>query len=385
MIEHQPQEPIGPSAVQAARSRTATIFLCGDVMTGRGVDQILPRPSSPALYEPVVRSALEYVAIAERAHGAIPRAVDHGYVWGVALEELDWRRPVARIINLETSVTTSDAPEPKRINYRMHPANVPVLTAAHIDCAVLANNHVIDWGTVGLCETLDVLARAGVRVAGAGRTLAEARAPAILQTAVGRVLVFGFGAIDSGVPRSWSATTDGPGVHLLTDYSRRSVEHIARLVGSTKGVGDIAVASIHWGGNWGYDIPDDHRRFAHELIEHAAVDVVHGHSSHHPKAIEVHHRRPIFYGCGDFLNDYEGIHAPEDFRDDLTLMYFPTLDARTGEMMRLEMVPLLIRNFRLQHPPASDAEWLSRALERECRRFGHRVVRHGGSIELEWT
>src|SRR5262245_236449 len=111
-------------------------------MLGRGIDQILSHPSAPNLYEPAVTSALEYVALTERAHGAIPRGADDAYVWGDALEVLRRRNPAARIINLETSITTSDRPAPKGINYRMHPANIGVLTAAGIDCATLANNHV---------------------------------------------------------------------------------------------------------------------------------------------------------------------------------------------------------------------------------------------------
>jgi poly-gamma-glutamate synthesis protein (capsule biosynthesis protein) len=161
-------------------STELTLFLCGDVMTGRGVDQILPHPCPPRLYEPLVRSALGYVALAERAYGAIPRAVDHTYVWGVALEELERRRPHARIVNLETSVTTCEDPAPKGINYRMHPANVGVLTALGIDVCALANNHALDWGRSGLLETLDVLRAARIMPAGAGRTLAEAEAPAIV-------------------------------------------------------------------------------------------------------------------------------------------------------------------------------------------------------------
>jgi Bacterial capsule synthesis protein PGA_cap len=98
-----------------------TLFLCGDVMTGRGVDQILVCPSSPSLHEPRVRSALEYVALAEQANGTIPRPVDHAYAWGAALEVLDQERPDVRIANLETSITTSNVPYPKGINYRMHP------------------------------------------------------------------------------------------------------------------------------------------------------------------------------------------------------------------------------------------------------------------------
>ena len=114
-------------------------------MTGRGIDQILPHPCDPVLYEDRLKSALGYVALAERAHGPIGRPVRFEYIWGGALEALSRRAPDARIINLETAITEDGPPEPKGINYRMNPANVPVLTAAGIHCCVLANNHVMDW------------------------------------------------------------------------------------------------------------------------------------------------------------------------------------------------------------------------------------------------
>lgn len=126
------------------------LFLCGDVMTGRGVDQIMAHPSDPVLYEPSVVSALDYVRFAEALNGAIARPAPPAYVWGAALDELKRRRPDVRVINLETSVTRSDAHVPKGINYRMTPENADCLTAAQIDCCVLANNHVLDWGRAEL-------------------------------------------------------------------------------------------------------------------------------------------------------------------------------------------------------------------------------------------
>jgi poly-gamma-glutamate synthesis protein (capsule biosynthesis protein) len=362
-----------------------TFFLSGDVMTGRGIDQILPHPSAPHLYEPYVRSALDYLMLAEQANGTIPRPVDYAYVWGDALELLDRERPDARIINLETSVTTSEDPEPKGINYRMHPDNVPVLTAARIDCCGLANNHVLDWGETGLLETLETLWRAGVHTAGAGRDVIEARAPAVLEVRdVGRVLVHAAGATDSGIPARWRAGPATPGIQLFPDFTARTVERLAELVEASKRPGDVAVASIHWGSNWGYEIPPEHRSFAHALIDWAGIDVVHGHSSHHPKAIEVHHDRPILYGCGDFLNDYEGIRGYEEFRSELVLAYVLAVDARTGRLLRLRMLPLRIHRFRLEHPSPSDRQWLQLTLDRECGRFGHRVTLRDDALTLEW-
>ena len=83
-----------------------------------------------------------------------------------------------------------------------------MLAAAHIDCCVLANNHILDWGRAGLLDTLTTLKRLGIKSAGAGRTLEEARAAATLPiSGKGRVLVFSFAAVTSGTPRNWAATS----------------------------------------------------------------------------------------------------------------------------------------------------------------------------------
>ena len=50
---------------------SVTLFLSGDVMIGRGIDQILPDPNDPRLFEPCMRSAVEYVQLAERVSGPI--------------------------------------------------------------------------------------------------------------------------------------------------------------------------------------------------------------------------------------------------------------------------------------------------------------------------
>lgn len=378
----QPVEQPSPEALPVR------LFLCGDVMTGRGIDQILAHPNAPHLFEPYVSSALDYVALAERSAGPITRPVDSTYVWGNALDELERARPDARIVNLETAVTTSeDAWSGKGIHYRMHPGNVSCLSAARIDCCVLANNHVLDWGHRGLLETLEALHSAGIRTAGAGRDAAEAAAPAVISLpGGGRVLVLAYGMESSGVGAAWAASEARAGVNFLVDLSSRSVEEIARSVRATKGERDVVVASIHWGSNWGYEVSSDQRAFAHHLIDAAGVDVVHGHSSHHPMGIEVYRDRLILYGCGDFLNDYEGIGGYESFRGDLTLMYFPTVDAASGRLLRLGLTVMQVRRFRLNRARDSDVSWLEATLSREGRKFGTRVEREAESrLALRWT
>jgi poly-gamma-glutamate synthesis protein (capsule biosynthesis protein) len=130
--------------------------------------------------------------------------------------------------------------------------------------------------------------------AGAGRDGAEAAAPAIVDLgAKGRVLVFAFGYETSGIPFAWSAGEDKPGVSLLAELSEETARDTAAQVAEHRRPGDVVVASIHWGGNWGYAVPRSERTFARALIDSGCVDCVHSHSSHHAKGIEVYRDRPI--------------------------------------------------------------------------------------------
>lgn len=370
----------------SGKSASLTLFLSGDVMTARGIDQILPHPGDPTLHEDYAKSARDYVTIAERANGSIPAPVGFAYIWGAALDEFRHTKPDFRIVNLETAITSSDDYWPgKGIHYRMHPGNIECLTAAGIDCCALANNHILDWGYSGLAETLRTLQQAGIAATGAGPTLEDARAPAILSREDGRrALVFSFGLSSSGIESRWAATGERPGVSLLPDLSADSSGEVGRQVARYKQAGDIVVASIHWGGNWGYGIPGQAQRFARELIDHCGVDAVHGHSSHHPKGIEVYKNRPIIYGCGDLLNDYEGIRSHSEYRPDLALMYFPVF-SDNGQLERFTLTPMQIRHFRLQRPGSHDTDWLAAMLNREGSRLGTRVVRaHDSRLTVEW-
>jgi poly-gamma-glutamate synthesis protein (capsule biosynthesis protein) len=365
-------------------SRDLTLLLAGDVMTGRGIDQILPRSVPPTLHEPYARSAEEYVRLAERKSGPIPAPVKTDYVWGDALTITQDIAPDLRIVNLETSITTCAEFWPgKQIHYRMHPANVDVLLEMGIDAVSLGNNHVMDFGHTGLKETLDVLARSGIATCGVGRTEVSAAAPAVLKTASGRVLVFSYGLPSAGIPKIWAAHGDRPGINLLDDLQAGSIKRVIEEVGRVREDGDRVIVSLHWGPNWGYAIPPSHRTFAHNLIDSEAVDVIFGHSSHHPVGIEVYRGRLILYGCGDLVNDYEGISGHEEYRSDLRLIYLPRL-AESGRLVGMHMIPLQTRRFRLVSASDEDVEWLSATLDRVSARLGARVsIGAHSRLELE--
>jgi poly-gamma-glutamate capsule biosynthesis protein CapA/YwtB (metallophosphatase superfamily) len=352
-----------------------TLFLSGDVMLGRGVDQILAHPGDPRLYERMVRDARTYVDLAVQVNGPIPQPVDWSWPWGEALQLLKAAGCDARIINLETSITTSDDyAKGKAVHYRMNPANIEAVAAVRPDVCVLANNHVLDFGPSGLLQTLDALSAAGLRSAGAGRYLDEAQAPAIVpipQTG-GRLLIFAFGSPSSGIPYGWTAAEDRLGVYVVNPLTNAAADELCHRVGEVRQPGDVTIVSAHWGSNWGYRVDSEQVRFAHRLID-GGVDLVHGHSSHHPRPLEVYRKKLILYGCGDLVDDYEGISGHEEYRDDLRLLYLPRLDRTTGELAELKMAPLQARQMRLQRASSRDAEWLRKTLDKVSRRFGSRI------------
>jgi poly-gamma-glutamate synthesis protein (capsule biosynthesis protein) len=115
------------------------------------------------------------------------------------------------------------------------------------------------------------------------------------------------------------------------------------------------------------------------------VDIVHGHSSHHVKAVEVYREHLILYGCGDFLTDYEGIGGYERFRGDLALMYLVQVDAQEGRLVAARLVPMQSRRFRLNHAAPADAQWLCDLLNRLGAPFGTHVQLAGdNSLTLRW-
>jgi poly-gamma-glutamate capsule biosynthesis protein CapA/YwtB (metallophosphatase superfamily) len=318
-----------------------TLFACGDVMPGRGIDQILPHPGDAGLRESYSGDANAYVRLAVRANGPIPRPVGFSWPWGDARPATEAAAPDVRIINLETSVTRSaDFAPGKAVHYRMNPDNLPCVAAIRPDVCALANNHVLDFGERGLRETLAALAGAGLTTAGAGLDAAGAGRPAAVPLpSGGRLLVFSCGTVSSGIPPRWAAAATRPGINLLPSLSAAAAD--ALIAG---------IRAVRRGG-----------------------DLIHGHSSHHPRPIEVYRGKLVLYGCGDCIDDYEGITGHEEYRDDLRLLYFASIAQDTGELAALTMVPMQARNMRLRQASAADSRWLAATLGRISRGFGSRV------------
>lgn len=368
------------------KSRNLTLFLAGDVMTGRGIDQALPQSVDPVLYETYIKDARNYLWLAEQENGPVDVPVSYDYIWGDALRVWEENAPDMKLINLETSITTHPGPWPgKGINYRMHPGNVRVLTAAGIDHCSLANNHTLDWGRKGLEQTMESLENAGIRFSGAGGDEKEAAEGSVMETENGRVLVFSFGLPDSGIPAMWAAQPGLSGINFLPAMGEKEIQQILSKVNPLKKKEDIVVFSVHWGDNWGYAIPYSRREFAHRLIDEGGADIIYGHSSHHPLGIEVYKEKLIIYGAGDFINDYEGISGHRQYRGELTLMYFPQIKAAGGELKSLKLVPMEMKKFRLNRVSRNDALWLQEMLNSEGEPLGTKMhIDTDNSLLMQW-
>jgi poly-gamma-glutamate capsule biosynthesis protein CapA/YwtB (metallophosphatase superfamily) len=171
-------------------------------------------------------------------------------------------------------------------------------------------------------------------------------------------------------------------VNRLPDLSPATADDVLGQVQAARRAGDVVVVSIHWGSNWGYRLDADQVRFARRLID-GGVDVVHGHSSHHPRPIEVYRGKLILYGCGDCIDDYEGITGYQAYRDDQRLLYFASLDPGTGRLAALRMAPMQARQMRLHHARPADRQWLAAVLDRISHDFGSRVdLRPDGMLAL---
>jgi poly-gamma-glutamate synthesis protein (capsule biosynthesis protein) len=430
------------------------IFLCGDVMTGRGIDQILPYPSNPELKEPFVKDARDYIRFAEEINGKINYPVSFDYIWGDALKELEKEKVDVRIINLETTITTSNNFLPKAINYRMNPKNIDVLKIFKVDVACLANNHILDFGEEGLLETIETLKKNGILTVGAGKNIKEAEKPVVIKIDPFRkvrvesekvsVIIFNYADVSSGVPIWWKAEKNKAGVNLLNadytdltqtmqnnntdnpdltqneqtfnkdaDYadftqnmqnkiSKWSAFHSASYASSSaesafydaqsalnkisagsassSAKSAFKIFSIHWGPNWGYEISEEERNFAHRLIDEANIDIVFGHSSHHFKGIETYKGKLIIYGAGDFINDYEGIGGYEEFRGDLVLGY--VVEIKNLKINKLILLPFRIKKFRLNYCTDEEIDWIFNILKRESKIDG-RMIKENKRIVIE--
>jgi poly-gamma-glutamate capsule biosynthesis protein CapA/YwtB (metallophosphatase superfamily) len=207
-----------------------------------------------------------------------------------------WRDADLTFVNLESQLSDQkgETQSPRnRLIFTGPPGGAEVLAHAGIDIVSTANNHAWDYGRSALFETLDNLARAGVRKAGTGKTFDDAYAPAVLNAGGFSVAVF-------AVTHVWNQGT-------FAEHDGRNHVAWARLnllrnaLKKARAEHDVVLFSYHGGAEYIDAPPDPTRHFIESVMETGFVDALIGHHPHVPQGVGWYKKRPIYYSLGNFV------------------------------------------------------------------------------------
>jgi poly-gamma-glutamate capsule biosynthesis protein CapA/YwtB (metallophosphatase superfamily) len=304
------------------------------------------------------------------------------FPWGDTLPLLEGTD--FRMCNLECAISDDGEPWPaKEFHFRSDTRNVSVLLAGKVDVVSLANNHALDYGYSALVDTLETLDGAGIAHVGAGRTLSEAEAPAIVERNGVRISIVGF----TDNEPDWEARPDGSGVfYVPVDLRDRRSGRLLEIIEESKKKADLVVVSAHWGSNWGYTPPQEHIAFAHALVDGGA-DIIFGHSAHVFRGIEIYRGRPVIYSAGDFIDDY-AVDSIE--RNDESFVFL--VEASRSRIQGLRLYPTTIAFCQANRATGSIGRAIGEKMGRLCAGFntptewrspGHLELRIGPKLKGE--
>ncbi|MDG4787595.1 CapA family protein [Micromonospora sp. WMMD1102] len=198
------------------------------------------------------------------------------------------------LLNLETAVTDRGTPQPKRFHFRAPESAYAALRAAGVDAASVANNHVLDYGQVGLRDTLDAAAEAEFPVFGAGRNADAAYAPWLVTVRGVRIAVLGMSQVHE-LAAPWKATATRPGVAMAFDTARADA-----AVRAARQRADLVVVFLHWGIE-GNSCPSSEMKSFAARMSRGGADIVLGTHAHTLLADGWLGRTYVHYGLGNFL------------------------------------------------------------------------------------
>lgn len=312
------------------------LVFTGDVMLGRLINDYLKTVSDPAL------------------------------IWGDTLEEL--RSADATFINLECALTQNSKRGHKEspvFFFRSQPNNVHALLAAGIDFCSLANNHVLDFGTQGLLDTLKTLSNVGIAYSGAGENIEKAKSPAKLK--INNLLFSVYSITDNEA--GWKAEENKPGTFFLPiDTDSEIVQDFFKQVSEEKRTSDFVIVSSHWGPNMVRVPTFEHQQFAHAVVD-AGCDIFHGHSSHVFQGVEIYKKSVIFYDCGEAVDDYA---VDPVLRNDESFVFEVYLNEAGIEEVVLK--PTLIKDLRVNFVKGDYGVKISQKMSKLCKEFNTPVL-----------
>jgi poly-gamma-glutamate synthesis protein (capsule biosynthesis protein) len=305
------------------------------------IDAQSPALGQPALPEVVPAQepppALRIVAVGDIMLDASARPImdERGYDYAFAQMRPMFDGAHLTFGNLEGPLTERGTAEPdKTYLFRSPPQALSrALADAGFKVVSLANNHSLDYGAEGLEDTMAALEAAGIAYAGAGRDLAQARRPAILEVAGRRVA---FLAYSLTLPETFYAQDDKAG----TAFGKE--EQVREDVTRARSEADIVLVSFHWGQEGTTSLREYQVELGHAAIESGAAAVI-GHHPHVVQSVERYRDGVILYSLGNFAF---GSYSPSAQVGAAAELIFEGNALRT-----VRLHPLNVNNFEVDFAP----------------------------------
>jgi len=244
------------------------------------------------------------------------------------------------LINLETTITTRGKKDPESVfHFRMKPSQLHWLEGVtHVN---LANNHALDFGSVGLKDTLTHLTDHNIEHSGASHEEIESDATEMKIHDVEGVKIGVVSAADHF--ERWKATKKNKtGIHHFRLAAEEERSALVQLCKESKRKCDLLIFSVHWGYNWQtIGRPEaEIRSLAKKLVVEGGVDIIHGHSAHHVQPFEIIGNSVVYYSLGAMVDDYA---TKEKWKSDVGMLalvdYCPKskkIKEATGRAIRVD-------------------------------------------------
>ena len=254
--------------------------------------------------------------------------------------------------NFEGALTDRGEPWPKGYNFRTPPRFASGLRDAGFDIVSLANNHTMDYGVVGLEDTLGALDGAGVRRIGAGRSGSEAAQAAVIEASGLRVAFIGCVAtpVEAGgfTIEQWAAGTDGSGVFVCEDTALQT------RIAEAKQIADFVIVTAHAGTEY-RNTPDATQARIVNTVLAAGADVFIGHHAHVVQPVELRGGQLVAWGLGNFIFDLDNVDLANIPEPRVSLILRFTLTKGAG-VTAWEAIPVVQDALEDRPRPASPAE-----------------------------
>jgi poly-gamma-glutamate synthesis protein (capsule biosynthesis protein) len=284
--------PTAPAGQAFDPASTWTLFAAGDIMLDRGVYETLAVKGKGADFPFDGGTA----TITGRCKDCSPLGWDTPYT-----QRTGNKGSVRHVVSgADIAIANFENPAPNKWTWHKsktvfsaNPAFIAGLADAGIDYVSLANNHIRDAGGAGILQTIANVTKRGIKVSGAGKNLAAARTPAVLEAAGTKVAILGYDAIAG----SYHATATKIGSAPLTAANVRADVAKARANGA-----DIVIVFPHWGTEYDPTPFANQKKLAHMAID-AGADMVIGNHAHWAAAMEIYDGKPIWYALGNFVFD----------------------------------------------------------------------------------